>query len=288
MSESQQDGQDMRRVDDGGRRYVALLFADLCDSTALGEAIDLEESVALRQQLEDITLQVVGKHGGKVSQIYGDGVLAVFGYPAPLEDDARRAVEAAVELHETIRRTPWSPSLPFDFEVRLHSGVHAGRVFARQGDALHGRYELVGDAVNTAARLEGANKHFGTRLCVSGRVKALMPEFVGRPVGSVVLTGKNEALELYEPLSAELAESSATQDYMEAFEKLDGGDPAASQAFAAYVGVHGEDPLATFHLKRLLAGETSDGPNGTPGDSFVMRIHQASPSWELHPLQATP
>ena len=56
MPESQQDGQGMRRVDDGGRRYVALLFADLCDSTALGEAIDLEETVSLRQQVEDITL----------------------------------------------------------------------------------------------------------------------------------------------------------------------------------------------------------------------------------------
>ena len=83
-----------------------------------------------------------------------------------------------------------------------------------------------------------------------------MPEFVGRPVGLVVLPGKTEAVKLYEPMSGELAESSATRDYIEAFEKLESGEPAASQAFAAYVGVHGEDPFATFHLKRLLAGET--------------------------------
>ncbi len=148
MSETRED-----RKSDSGRPYVALLFADLCDSTGLGEAIDPEESVRLRQQLEDIALQVVSKHGGRVIQVYGDGVLAVFGYPTPQEDDARRAVEAAIELHEAVRRAVWIPAMPTGFEVRLHSGVHAGRVFAREGDELHGRYELVGPAVNTAAKL---------------------------------------------------------------------------------------------------------------------------------------
>ena len=152
MSETRDDRRDGDRAD-SGRPYVALLFADLCDSTALGEAIDPEETVRLRRQLEAVAVQVVTRHGGKVTQVYGDGVLAVFGYPAPREDDARRAVEAAVELHEAIRETPWQPSMPSSFEVRLHSGVHAGRVFAREGDALHGRYELVGPAVNTAARV---------------------------------------------------------------------------------------------------------------------------------------
>ncbi|MDJ0866133.1 MAG: AAA family ATPase [Myxococcota bacterium] len=138
---------------DGGRHHVALLFSDLCDSTALGERIDPEEAVGLRQQIEAVAQQVVARHGGRVIQVYGDGLLAVFGYPAAREDDARRAVEAAVDLHATIRLMRWELSLPPGFEVRLHSAVDAGRVFARQGDALHGQYELIGDAVNTAARL---------------------------------------------------------------------------------------------------------------------------------------
>jgi class 3 adenylate cyclase len=128
------------------------LFADLCNSTPLGEGIDPEELVNLRQQIEGIAIQVVEKHGGKVNPIHGDGVLAVFGHPTPTENDARRAVEAAVELHETTRQTVWT-SMPRGFEVRLHSAVHAGRVFAQKGDALHGRYDLLGDAVNTASRL---------------------------------------------------------------------------------------------------------------------------------------
>jgi class 3 adenylate cyclase/tetratricopeptide (TPR) repeat protein len=141
---------------EGRRRHVTVLFADLCDYTSLNETSDPEDTDDLRRQVEALATRVITKHGGVVSQVYGDGVLAVFGFPVPQEDDARRAIEAAIDLHEATRSAQWEGSQTPAFEVRMHSGVHAGLVFAREGDALHGRYELTGDTVNTAARLCGA------------------------------------------------------------------------------------------------------------------------------------
>ena len=87
-----------------------------------------------------------------MNQYYGDGILAVFGFPTAREDDAKRAIEAALELRAAAgNMNPIAETT--GFELRMHIGVHSGLVFVRDGDALHGKYDLTGDAVNTAARL---------------------------------------------------------------------------------------------------------------------------------------
>ncbi|HET8938072.1 MAG TPA: AAA family ATPase, partial [Polyangiales bacterium] len=135
------------------RGYVTLLFADLCDYTGLGEQHDPEEIDELRFQLEQIAGRVIERHGGSVSQIYGDGILAVFGFPEARGDDSRRAVGAAVELREAVHELRWTVGGAEPIGFQLHSGVHAGLVCARRGDALNGKYTLSGDTVSTTARL---------------------------------------------------------------------------------------------------------------------------------------
>ncbi len=110
--------------------------------------------------------------------------------------------------------------------------------------------------VNIAARLERANKSIGTRLCVGESVVAMVPDFIGRPVGTMLLKGKTQAMRCYEPLNGERAGAPATAGYNEAFALLEAGDPKARQAFAALVGQYEEDPLTMFHLGRLLSGES--------------------------------
>lgn len=141
---------------EGQRAHVTLLFSDLCSYTVLGELSDPEETEGLRYRIEELAERIVQKHRGIVSQCYGDGILAVFGLPVCEEDDSRRAVEAALEFHQAVRELVHPlPGAP-DFELRMHSGVHAGLIFARVGDDLHGRYDITGDAVSTAARLASA------------------------------------------------------------------------------------------------------------------------------------
>ena len=173
----------------GQRVYVNLLFADLCDYTALNEAVDPEITDALRRQLETLANRAIRRHGGSISQVYGDGLLAVFGLPYPREDDARRTVEAALELHAITRNARWHVEIPQGFEVRIHSGVHCGLVFARPGDPLHGRYDLSGDAVNTAARLCSAAGR--DEVLVSGAVlRGIEPLFELQPAFELLLKGK--------------------------------------------------------------------------------------------------
>ena len=132
---------------EGRRGHVTVLFTDLCGYTALNEANDPEEVDYLRRQVHELAERVIRSHGGVVTQCHGDGILAVFGFPEPTENDTRSAVDAAIELHRTTRAVQWEP----EFELRLHTGINAGLVFAREGDTLHGAYELTGDAVSTAA-----------------------------------------------------------------------------------------------------------------------------------------
>lgn len=115
-------------------------------------------------------------------------------------------------------------------------------------------YTAYGDTINTAARLEAANKFLGTRICVSATVANGTGKFQGRPVGDLVLRGRSEPLRAYEPLAAAVFAGPATTQYAEAFAKLEAGDAAAMPAFAALVGSHADDALAGFHLRRLLNG----------------------------------
>ena len=117
------------------------------------------------------------------------------------------------------------------------------------GSATHG------DAINTAARLESVNKQLGTRICIAGNTTVQKADFIGRPVGDLVLKGRSEAESCFEPLSAEEAASSRIQAYMQAFEKMKQLDPGAISAFQSISDRWPEDPLARYHLNRLKKGQ---------------------------------
>jgi UDP-N-acetylglucosamine diphosphorylase/glucosamine-1-phosphate N-acetyltransferase len=126
------------------------------------------------------------------------------------------------------------------------------RCVIKTGSVIHD--SVLGDNVNFASRLESANKQLGTRICVSATVADATEKFRGRPVGDLMLRGRSEPLRAYEPLSAAAFQGPTTAQYSEAFAKLEAGDAAAMPAFAALVGLHADDALAGFHLRRLLNG----------------------------------
>jgi class 3 adenylate cyclase len=128
---------------------------------------------------------------------------------------------------------------------------HEGTVMKVVGDD----YTAYGDAVNTAARLETANKTLGTRICISESVVSQIEGFRGRPAGDLQLAGKTGTLSAFEPLTAEQANSQEMKAYCEAYELLKSGDDGARQAFAGLLAIMPDDPLALFHLQRALAGK---------------------------------
>jgi class 3 adenylate cyclase/tetratricopeptide (TPR) repeat protein len=134
----------------GERKLVTLLFSDLTGYTALAASLDPEEVFSfIRPTLADLQ-RVVEDHGGSVPQILGDGFMAVFGVPAAHEDDAERAVRAALAVRDRVRELNEGRSGLSIPEV--HSGVNSGEVMVGPASDASG-IAVVGDVVNTASRL---------------------------------------------------------------------------------------------------------------------------------------
>jgi class 3 adenylate cyclase/tetratricopeptide (TPR) repeat protein len=137
----------------GERHRLTVLFSDLVGSTVLGREMESEHFSELLGKLREIWHQAAVKHGGHVIRTQGDGALAIFGYPRSGEDDSRRAAEAALDIHEWVSQVQHDGVPPARLPLRMHSGIHAGTLLLSEGDIEWGRFDLVGDVVNTAAHL---------------------------------------------------------------------------------------------------------------------------------------
>lgn len=241
----------------GHRREVASLFTDVAGFTTLVESLDPGQlALLLNEYLAEMT-NVVFAHDGTVAKIVGDAIHVLFGAPGDQPDHAGRAIACALDLDACSEafRGRWVGQGVKLGATRI--GVHAGpAIVGNFGGGRFFDYTAYGDTINTAARLETANKQLGTRVCVSAAAADRIPTFRGRPVGDLILRGKAEPLRAYEPLTQPAHEAASTARYRDAFAKLETGDPGAMPAFAAVVGQEPTDGLASFHLKRLLNGAT--------------------------------
>ena len=236
-------------------REIATIFTDITSFTTLVESATPEVLGSLLNEYVGGMTDVVFAHDGTVAKIIGDAIQVLFNAPGDQPDYATRAVACAHDLDiwaEQFRERWKDKGVNFG-ATRI--GVHAGPALVGNfGGSRFFDYTAYGDTLNTAARLEAANKHLGTRICVSAAIANGVERFQGRPVGDLVLRGRSEPLRAFEPLPAERFGGAATTQYSEAFAKLEAGDAAAMPAFAALVGLHADDALAGFHLRRLLNG----------------------------------
>ncbi|MBV8961776.1 MAG: response regulator [Hyphomicrobiales bacterium] len=239
----------------GQRREVAALFTDIGDFTKLVENLEPTTlSEMLNEYLTEMT-NVVFSQEGTVAKIVGDAIHVLFGAPGDQPDHNTRAVACALALDECAEafRARWAQRGVALGPTRI--GVHTGpAIVGNFGGGRFFDYTAYGDTINTAARLEAANKALGTRICVSGDVAERAEGFRGRPIGDIVLRGKTKPLRAFEPLREEAYADPATRSYAEAFTKIEKGDPTATSAFAALLGLRSDDGLVNFHLKRLLNG----------------------------------
>ncbi|MDD1526293.1 adenylate/guanylate cyclase domain-containing response regulator [Bradyrhizobium sp. WBOS7] len=236
-------------------RDVATIFTDITGFTSLVETAPPEALGKLLNEYVGGMTEIVFAHEGTVAKIIGDAIQVLFNAPGDQPDYATRAVACAHALDA------WAQ----EFRGRQHAmgitfgatriGIHAGPALVGNfGGNRYFDYTAYGDSINIAARLEAANKHLGTRICVSASVAEAAENFQGRPVGELMLRGRSEPLRAFEPLPPAKYEAPETALYAEAFARMATGDAAAMPAFAALVGAHADDSLAGFHLKRLLNG----------------------------------
>jgi adenylate cyclase len=174
---------------------VSVLFLDVREFTVFAERSSPHEVVSLLNELWELAVPAILRHGGHANKFIGDGLLAVFGAPDPLPDHPERAVSAALELAERFERT-------FDGRIKIGIGVNTGPVVAGTvGGGGRVEYTVIGDTVNTAARVEAATRETGDPVLITDRTRACLPatayEFDERH--SVGLRGKQDSVRLWVP-----------------------------------------------------------------------------------------
>jgi adenylate cyclase len=237
----------------GTRRDLTVMFTDIAGFTRLVEDLEADILTRLLNDYFGTVTAIVFDHGGTVAKVMGDALYVLFGAPRQQDDHAARAIDCALALDafsEDLRRRWAAEGLQIGHtRIGLNSGS------ALVGNFGHTRffdYTAYGDTINIAARLEAANKVLGTRICASDAVLSRAPGAASRPIGELNLRGRSGALLCHEPLRADDDPSV----YKAAYEKLAAQDGSAIAAFAGAVAASPEDKLASFHLRRLLGGET--------------------------------
>jgi class 3 adenylate cyclase/tetratricopeptide (TPR) repeat protein len=186
------------------RRVVTVLFSDVKGSTALGQELDPESLRALMQRYFEEMRTVLERHGGTVEKFIGDAVMAVFGVPQLHEDDALRAVRAAVDMRDALARLNEQFARAWGVTVAARIGVNTGEVIA--GDPGSGHAFVVGEAVNLAARLEQAAQP--GEILIGGATERLVRDAVGvEEVGPLDLKGMGAPVGAWRVLGVDRAAS---------------------------------------------------------------------------------
>jgi adenylate cyclase len=243
---------------EGDRRAMTFLFTDVAGFTTMSEAVTGSELARILNAYLDGMVRVIHQHEGTVDKFIGDAVFAIFNAPLDQPDHWERAVRCALELDrfaEKFRAEQNAANVPFGVtRIGVHSGMATVGNFGSQ-DKME--YTALGDAVNTASRLEGLNKYFGTRLCVSEVTHAECKGIPFRPMGLVIVKGKTQALGVYEPLSEERAASDYIARYRHAYEHLEAGAADTLTLFEQLYAENPYDGCVEVHLERLRQGTLS-------------------------------
>jgi predicted ATPase/class 3 adenylate cyclase len=176
------------------RRVVTVLFGDLSDFTAWAEDLDPERVGEVTDRVLAALARVVVEVGGHVDKLTGDGIMAVFGAPTAHEDDAERAVRAAVNMQREVGQLI-ADELGGSRRLGLRVGLNTGEVLAGVQAAL--AYTVVGDTVNTASRLSDAAS-IGSIFAGRDTAVATMTLASWRALAPLRLKGKREPVAAYE------------------------------------------------------------------------------------------
>jgi class 3 adenylate cyclase len=239
----------------GRRRDASFLFTDIAGFTTLSELLEPEALSDLLNAYLDGACTIVLRHQGTIDKFIGDAIMAVFNAPVEQADHADRAVRCALDLDayaEQFRKDAVARGVPMGV-TRI--GIHRGEaVIGNFGSQSRMDFTALGDTVNTAARTEGVNKYFGTRVCCTQSIVDTCPERRFRKIGDIQLKGKLTATGLYVPI-ADTEDQALIGDYADAYDLLAAEAIEAEPRFAALLGRFPGDPLVRFHHERIVAGK---------------------------------
>ena len=248
----------------GGRsQFLTIMFTDLENFSTWTEITPAQELLArVSNYFDEVTKATIQEHG-TLDKFIGDGVMAFWGAPAQLENHAYHACVAALRLQRGMDRlnAQWAEEGKPSLRVRV--GIHSDAVLVgNMGSPDRMSYTVMGDGVNLAARLEGTNKEFGTRICISHAVFREAGERLWiRRIGVVTVKGRRQDLQVYELMALKDGDPEliATPEIIRlceltnrAYASYEDGDFAqARERFIAITQEFPGDPLALSMLGRI-------------------------------------
>ena len=230
----------------GEKREIFVVFTDLEGFTKLSHAIEPEMVATLLNRYLDMLSNVVLQYGGTIDKFIGDAIVAFWGAPISRADDGERAAKCAWALYEAgeeFRKTV-PAGVPKIGVTRV--GFHFGEaIVGNFGGEGRFQYTALGDSMNTAARLEAANKQTKSKVLASQEAVELAGVDWFRPLGRIVLRGRSTPLEVFEPVPN--MDSSQRQTFAKLARGAIQGDVSAITALNDESASHPEDfALANF------------------------------------------
>jgi adenylate cyclase len=189
----------------GEERELTLLFADLANFTTMSEKLAPRAVVAVLGKYFDAMSTVIYRHSGTVDKYIGDGIMAFWGAPLPDDRHAERALQAAIDMQDQFGKLARRLERKGAPVMSMRIGIHTGNVIVGNvGSRARFAYTAIGDAVNLASRLEGANKAYGTSILLSEATVLHLKDRVSlRPVDSVMVKGRTDAVMIFTPCADE-------------------------------------------------------------------------------------
>ena len=260
----------------GHSRFLTIFFSDLEGFSSLSEQVPSQELLRRVSAYLAVVTKAVNEEAGTIDKFIGDGVMAFWGAPALLEEHAARACLAALRIQRgmEVLNAQWQEDGLKPLNVRI--GIHSDAVLVGNiGSKERMSYTVMGDGVNIAARLEGVNKEYGTRICISHSVyKEAGDRLCVRPIDNVTVKGRRATILIYEVMGAfglgpQFEPDTATVNLCRmtrsAYEAIEDQDSVLALArYQAILAEYPGDPVATEMAKRLEIADVSDSAQRGP------------------------
>jgi adenylate cyclase len=228
----------------GERRELTVLFADIRDSTRIAQQLPPDRFAALLNDVLGTLTGVLFARGGMLDKFTGDGFLAIFGAPLPQPDHALRACHAGLDMLRALDvvRTRWTGlEVPLEVGIGINSGP---MIIGNMGSAERFTYTVIGDEAHLGARLQAANKGFGTRILISEATFAQVRETIAaRELDLVQFRGLEQPVRVFELLGERPlppAQAARLHRFEAALASYHAGD--LSVALARFEALGAEDP----------------------------------------------
>jgi class 3 adenylate cyclase/tetratricopeptide (TPR) repeat protein len=254
---------------EGERKYVTVLFADVVDSTGLGERLDPEQVAEIMNGAFAFLNASVKKYDGTIARLLGDAILAFFGAPLAHEDDAERAVRAGLDIQAAAREYAEDVRRDYGVDFAVRVGINTGlAVLASVGDEIRTEYTAMGDTTNVAARLQSAAEP-GSVLISSDTYHLVKQLFELRPRGGAMVKGKSAPIVTYEALAPKVVPgkmrgleglTSPLVGRAAEFKVVNDKVNEVREGHGAFVAVIGEAGLGKSRLLAEVSGSAKSGP----------------------------